>query len=76
MNNLCVVIFHSLVRVDELMSGIRSSPNQLPRGVKRLDMRKYFAVLKFWLLKTLQRSSLMMILGGLGRGIAHTAPTA
>lgn len=51
MNNLCVVIFHSLVQVDELISGIRSSPDQLPRGVKRLDMRKYLAGLKFWLVE-------------------------
>lgn len=57
MNNLCDVIFHSLVQVDELISGIRSSPNQLPRGVKRLDMRKYFAVLKFWLVEAAYYSS-------------------
>lgn len=59
MNNMCVVIFHSLVQVDELIriSDIRFSPNQLPRGVKRLDMRKYFAVLKFWLVEAAYYSS-------------------
>lgn len=57
MNNLCVVIFHSLIQVDELISGIRSSPNQSPRGVRRLDMRRYFAVLKFWLVEAAYYSS-------------------
>lgn len=39
--------------------------NQLPSGVKRVDWKKYFTVLKSWLLTTIcpWRSGLMLILG-------------